>query len=38
MLQKVNDLEELTVSESVRSVAAYYPDPRVRMKSSRWWG
>jgi ABC-2 type transport system ATP-binding protein len=28
VLQKVNDLSELTVREAVRSVAAYYPTPR----------
>ena len=28
VLQKVNDLEELTVAEAVSSVGAYYPDPR----------
>src|SRR2546429_3992807 len=28
VLQKVNDLSELTVAEAVRSVAAYYPTPR----------
>jgi ABC-2 type transport system ATP-binding protein len=28
VLQKVNDLSELTVRESVHSVAAYYPAPR----------
>jgi ABC-2 type transport system ATP-binding protein len=27
VLQKVNDLSELTVQESVHSVAGYYPDP-----------
>jgi len=28
VLQKVNDLDELTVAQAVGSVAAYYPDPR----------